>query len=306
MSPSSTPNPFPVTVHPFTSATPGSCAYERGSSSSARKNALVFVPGLTSGPHATDLDFLATMLKQSPSLDYSLWEFRMRSSYSGFGYSSLVNDVQDMAALVQYLRGIGKERIVLMGSSTGCQDCLEYADRTKYPQTPPVDGYILTSPVSDRESAFLFMSPDELGRSVRVAADLIDNGCKGDAMPQECLPFFFTTPVTAYRWHSLAAKGGDEDYFSSDLDDSTLAAAFGRVDKLLLILSAGDDELVPPTVDREALLGRWIAACRPGIASDLSGFIPGANHVVSKPEAQAWLAERVGEFLGRVSQVGGV
>jgi pimeloyl-ACP methyl ester carboxylesterase len=58
------------------------------------------------------------MLERS-ALDYSIWEFRMRSSYSGFGYSSLANDVEDVAALVQYLRGLGKEKIVLMGSSTG-------------------------------------------------------------------------------------------------------------------------------------------------------------------------------------------
>lgn len=59
------------------------------------------------------------MLEQSPQLNYSLWEFRMRSSFSGFGYSSLANDVEDVAALVQYLRKIGKEKIVLMGVSTG-------------------------------------------------------------------------------------------------------------------------------------------------------------------------------------------
>ena len=40
-------------------------------------------------------------------------------SYSGFGYSSLANDVEDMAALVRYLRGIGKQKIILMGASTG-------------------------------------------------------------------------------------------------------------------------------------------------------------------------------------------
>jgi hypothetical protein len=79
----------------------------------------VFIAGLTSGPQVTDLRFLAQKLEQSPSLNYSLWEFRMRSSYSGFGYSSLANDVEDMAALARYLRSIGKEKIVLMGSSTG-------------------------------------------------------------------------------------------------------------------------------------------------------------------------------------------
>jgi hypothetical protein len=84
------------------------------------------------------------------------------------------------------------------------------------------------------------------------------------------------------------------------LSDSTLAEKFGRVDKPLLILPAGDDEMVPPKVDRKGLLGRWCAACREGVASDLSGLIPGADHAVSNPEAQKWVAERVGEFLGRI------
>ncbi len=109
--------PFSVTVHPFTSPTANSCTYERGPSSA--QNALVFISGLTGGPHTLDLNHLSSALAQSPALDYSLWEFRMRSSYSGFGYSSLANDVEDIAALVQYLRGIGKKKIVLMGASTG-------------------------------------------------------------------------------------------------------------------------------------------------------------------------------------------
>ena len=69
---------------------------------------------------------------ESSTLDYSLWEFRMRSSYTGFGYSSLANDVEDMAALVRYLRGIGKQAIVLMGASTG-----SYSPPTKqHPHSP--------------------------------------------------------------------------------------------------------------------------------------------------------------------------
>jgi pimeloyl-ACP methyl ester carboxylesterase len=43
----------------------------------------------------------------------------MRSSYTGFGYSSLANDAEDISALVQYLRVSGKKKVVLLGSSTG-------------------------------------------------------------------------------------------------------------------------------------------------------------------------------------------
>ncbi|KAL2257465.1 hypothetical protein VTK26DRAFT_134 [Humicola hyalothermophila] len=286
--------PFAVTVHPFPSRTPGSCAYERGPSSA--RNALVYIGGLTAGPHSYDLGFLVRALEQTPALDYSVWEFRMRSSYSGFGHSSLANDVEDMAALVKYLRGVGKEKIVFMGSSTGCQDCLEYANRDKY-QTPPVDGYILQSPVSDREAAFLFMSPEELNKTVEVAKAMIGKGQKDAPMPQEFLPPIFGCPVSAYRWHSLAAKGGDDDFFSSDLPDSQLAATFGRVDKPMLIMPAGEDEMVPPTVDRPALLRRWTSFCKPGVANDLSGLIPGADHVVSQADAQRLVGEKVVAFL---------
>jgi len=110
--------PFTVTVHPFTSPTPHSRAYERGNTSS--RNALVFIGGLTSGPHTTpQLEPLVQTLSGDPDLSFSFWEFRMRSSYTGFGYSSLANDVEDIAASVKYLKEIGKEKIVLLGSSTG-------------------------------------------------------------------------------------------------------------------------------------------------------------------------------------------
>jgi hypothetical protein len=63
-------------------------------------------------------------------------------------------------------------------------------------------------------------------------------------------------------------------------------------------MSAGEDEMVSLTVDKEALLGRWTSSCKPGIASELSGLVPGADHSVTKPDAQGVVAERVVAFLG--------
>ena len=94
-----------------------------------------------------------------------------------------------------------------------------------------------------------------------------------------------------------AESRGDDDYFSSDLDDEWLKATFGRVDKPILLLPCGEDELVPPSVDRPGLLRRWVEACPEGLASPLSGFVPGANHVVSSPDAWVWIAESVVRFL---------
>ncbi|KAK4135866.1 hypothetical protein BT67DRAFT_377103, partial [Trichocladium antarcticum] len=167
----------------------------------------------------------------------------------------------------------------------GCSDCLEYTNRDKY-QTPLVDGYILQSPVSDREAALMFMPAEYLSKTIEVARDMIAKGLKDDAMPKALIPPIFETPITAYRWHSLAEMGGDDDYFSSDLSDSALAAAcFGRVDKPVLIMPAGEDEMVPAAVDKAALLGRWMSFCKPGIAGELCGLVPGADRSVTQADA---------------------
>lgn len=119
-------NIFNVAVHPFESPTPHSCAYEilvPGATSNSTKNALLFVGGLGDGPHTVPfVKAIAKVLNsQSSSLGYSVFETRLRSSFTGFGTKSLVDDVEDISALVKYLRGLGKQKIVLMGHSTGSQ-----------------------------------------------------------------------------------------------------------------------------------------------------------------------------------------
>ena len=199
--------PYTVTVHPFPSAARWSCAYERGNPSA--RNALVYITGLSGGPHAIDLGHIDEALrKASGTVSYSVWEFRMRSSYTGFGYSSLANDAEDTASFVRYLRDdLGKQRVVLMGHSTGCQDCMIYGSGDRDPDSPAVDGYILLAPVSDREMASLITQPDELERSVKTARDMIDRGQEQEIMPKGSIPAVFYSPVTAYRWYSLAAEG---------------------------------------------------------------------------------------------------
>lgn len=118
-------NPFPVTVHPYKSPTRGACAYELGTNV-ASKNAIIFIGGLGDGPHT--VAYIRTVARHletaGKELEYSVFEIRLRSSFIGFGTTSLTNDVEDIAALVKYLRGLGKEKIVLFGHSTGSQVCL--------------------------------------------------------------------------------------------------------------------------------------------------------------------------------------
>ncbi|CCT71243.1 uncharacterized protein FFUJ_08703 [Fusarium fujikuroi IMI 58289] len=271
MSPS---GPFQVTVHPFESKCRSSAAYEIGLTSAP--NAIVFIGGLTDGPHTIPYTrLLAQRLEEAKELGFSVIEFRMRSSFSGFGTSSLSNDVEDISALVKYLRGIGKEKIVLFGSSTGCQDCIEYANYAKR-NNEPVDGFVMQGPVSDRETLdLIFPDPQP---SLDLAAKMISEGKGGDCMPFDMIPAVLGAPISAYRFQSLASKGN-----------------WSRFNKPVLVLHSGEDEFVPGRIDQAASNNRY-KTLNP-VVSRLSGLIPGASHTVDQPQAQEWLSKTVIEWL---------
>lgn len=91
---------------------------------------------------------------------------------------------------------------------------------------------------------------------------------------------------------------GDDDYFSSDLDEETVSRFWNRFEKPALALYSAEDEHVPASVDRQALVDSWK---RLGAnVHPLSGLIPGANHTVKQPAAQQWMNDRVARFLADV------
>jgi pimeloyl-ACP methyl ester carboxylesterase len=111
---------FTVRVHPYPSPTRASCAYEIGDQRAL--NAIIFIGGLHDGPHTVPyIRTVAQALHNKSDSRYSVFEIRMRSSFIGFGTSSLRRDVEDISALVTYLRGKGRRKIILFGHSTGCQ-----------------------------------------------------------------------------------------------------------------------------------------------------------------------------------------
>ncbi|KAI8947437.1 hypothetical protein F4801DRAFT_592604 [Xylaria longipes] len=289
------PTTFAATVHPFPSPTSNACAYEIGPQNA--RNSLVFIGGLGDGPHTVPYPrAIAKRLEENPSLSYSVFEFRLKSSFSAFGFARLVDDVADITALVKYLRSIGKERVILMGHSTGCQDCLEFAAPTH--NSPPVDGYILQGPVCDRDAMALGFGYAQLEESIMAAKQLIDAGRGHERMSVTQLPDFMQdTPMSASRWYSLVATDGEDNYFSPELTDEVAASYWTRIDKPLLILHSGNDEYVLESLNKESLVNHWCKLCKPGIASELSGTIPGAGHRVEEPEAEKWLCNTVIRFL---------
>ena len=85
------------------------------------------------------------------------------------------------------------------------------------------------------------------------------------------------------------------------MPDDIARGYWQRVDKPALILHSAQDEFVPASLDKNALVKHWTTLCRPGIASELSGTIPGGGHRVEEPDAETWLASTVVKFLQNVN-----
>jgi pimeloyl-ACP methyl ester carboxylesterase len=170
------------------------------------------------------------------------------------------------------------------------------------PAPPPVDGYIMQAPTSDRETASLLMSADFLRTSLQHAEELIADGKEMQVMPADLIPPIFSSPITAYRWHSLASVGGDDDFFSSDLPASTLQSTFGKLDKPTLIAVSEKDEMVPSTVDKEALFKRWADAMPEGLLSEESGVLPHADHELTTDIGNRRFTYKVWKFLKDLEQ----
>lgn len=93
-------------------------------------------------------------------------------------------------------------------------------------------------------------------------------------------------------------SSGNDDYFSSDLDQDVVSKVWGRFDKPFLVLHSAEDEYVPSYIDKKGLVEGWRKE-NPRM-SPLSGAIPGANHTVDSEESRAWLADAVTKFLSGI------
>lgn len=184
---------------------------------------------------------------------------------------------------------------------------MEYLTGKGAEKRPKIDGATIQAPVSDRESVAADMDVDILRRSCEVAQSMVDRGEGGDILPGKEMGNIFPCPVTAYRWLSLASPhhDGDDDYFSSDLTDAQLLKTFGALpaDVPLCVLFSGADEYMPKSIDKEALLKRWIGVVKRGNGSVdevHSGIVEGAKHnLTGDPEAVVKvLVQKVVGFVG--------
>ncbi|KAF1948513.1 DUF1749-domain-containing protein [Byssothecium circinans] len=273
--------PHAGTLHNYTKTL---VAFEHSSPSTSTStpspplNTLLWLGGLGDGlltvsyPRA-----IATSLPPT----WRIAEVLTSSSYRGWATGSLQQDAKQLGLCVEYFRSLRPGgKIVLMGHSTGCQDIMEYLVGTGAQQRAIVDGVVLQAGVSDREAW------DGMGGA--------DGG--GTAVGR-----LFGHGVSAYRAWSLLCRGGDDDFFSSDLGDEVLGKTFGRVGGRtgrVMMVWGERDEYVPRGVDGGKLLSRWARVVREGggsVDEVNGGIIEGASHNLNgDPE------EVVRDLVGRV------
>jgi hypothetical protein len=128
----------------------------------------------------------------------------------------------------------------------------------------------------------MLMDAQTLSRSVDLATEMVKAGKGGDCIPQEATGGFFKTPISAQRWLSLAAVGGDDDMFSSDgVRMEEVWGGLGMSKVPICVLYSGEDEFVPKEVDKEALMAKWREVVKQkggNFDAEISRLVVGASH----------------------------
>lgn len=251
---------------------------------------------------------LATHLPES----WSLMTASLGSAGLSWGVGSIARDAEDMAKIVAYIKGLRPNgKVVIMGHSTGCQDCVEYVIGKGSAKRIEVDGVVLQAPVSDREAL-----ANELPETFKHEADQLALSMCREGRERDCMPYsktkgvFGRIGITARRWVDVSSPGPDhagaDDYFSSDLSDERLKATFGKFTEKtpLLVLQGGEDTSIPESVDKEKLVQRWAKIVKDagGIVDESSGVVAGASHNYNgnKEEVVQDMVKRVVTFVGRI------
>lgn len=266
------------------------------------KNTVIFIGGLGDG--ITTVPYVKPLADELDKSGWGVVEVLTTSSFGGWGTGSLKRDADEVEKAVEYLRekleagGLeNKQKIVLLGHSTGCQDIMYYLTKGTRAK---VDGVVLQAGVSDRDATVINVGEQKWKQKVDEAQKMVDEG-KGDVvLSGEFQSIMHNTPISAERFVALNAPRGDDDFFSIDLPDSDLEKSFGQVDVPLLFLMSGNDAFVDVKVDKQKVVDRYESFMKEGKWSKYSGVIDGASHNVgrdSKEGAVDEVVQKVREFV---------
>jgi len=264
-------------------------AFESGPAGAARK--LIVLGGLSDGMLACP--YVPQLGEALAAEGWSLVQPNLRSSYMQWGFGSLDEDVEDLTALMDALVAErGATSLAVCGHSTGSQ-IIAHLMRTR--PHASVSHVIMQGGVSDRESDDAEENRKR-AESVNAARAIASSSPSGG---QELMPRDTTwAPVTAQRFLDLNEVAGADDYFSSDLDEAQLAQRFRGFypHTSVLIAYSAEDEYVPKSVDKRALLQRLTTAIEGGGAAASADRVVGAV-LVRNGDHALYPAEAADEFI---------
>lgn len=255
---------------------------------------LIMIGGMTDG--LLTVPYVVNLPKVMEPLGFSVVQIQLTSSFQGWGTTSLRQDVEEITELIEYLKseeGGNREKIVIMGHSTGSQDVM----LSLLTHSDIIDAGIMQGCVSDREAFTMDAPADVLAKLTVDAKKLCDDGKSSQLLSHDYTKYVFDTPITAYRWCSLLIPEGDDDYFSSDLPKSALQKSFGQLTKPFLIAYSAEDQFVPSFVKKQQVVDNWKTIANPQCWSKHSGLIRGATHGVDSMDSQEHLFEMVSGFI---------
>jgi len=282
------------TIFPY-SQSANLCAFD---SNVKCDSSLVFIHGITEG--FLSIPLLPDLTKVlSDMASASVIQLIMRSSYSGYGVTSLDTDVRDLVDLLKELKLRGKKRIILCGHSTGTQDVVHLLrwlqSNSETVDLPLVKGAIFLAPVSDREAFLLEIPETLLQERVKLAESKVKENLGEDLAPRDW--GYEKIPCSYNRFISLSKRLGQEDMWSSDLSEDELSSVIGHVKIPSLIVYAEMDEYVPKYVDREVLLSR-LQKAMPGCCTTV--MVEKANHEFGSTNAQNIVVSSILKFTKQI------
>lgn len=267
--------------------------------SGRHKKHVILIGGLGDG--LLPVPYTTVLSEALDAKGWSLVQVLLSSSYTGFGYSSLRQDVQEISNLLHYLTEVeGSEGIGLVGHSTGCQDSVFYVKEGQHKDA--LRFIVLQAPVSDREH---LMMQANTADAITLARSMKEAGKGQEMLPRKAM----WSPITADRFLGLATKEGLDDMFSSDLSEKELQDRLGHVDVPTLLLFSGADEYVPKDLNMAELGDRLIKGLVSGSSSsskdgppvNLSRYeiIEGASHSCKGHEDQ--VVAKILQFMDDLS-----
>jgi len=263
----------------------------------SKASCCIVVGGLTDG--FLSLRYVPSLAERLNAMGWSVCQVNLSSSWNQFGTSSVMQDAKELWLLVDHLRKQrGFHRIGIIGHSTGCQDIMHMMKQYDEQGCPPhrsLDFAVFQGGISDRQAMVGTHGFDGLLAEANAAL--------AEGQPDKVLSekLFGIVSISAYRFHSMASKLGDEDFFSTDLTQEELAPRLKPLTVPSLFVYSEDDEYVKDMDALKAFLNDTFMPTASSFSDCAKLVFLDGDHGLEKQEYRQAFVEQVAAFINEVS-----